>query len=183
MNCMSSDDSARIEGDAGRGRRAEAKSPETSDRPAWRPAGESGEVGPGVPEALPRTLRAVGDRLGASAIDQLWIFPPLVRGRREWGLVAAGCFDGDGGRRVVTARYAAERTGKGLYLDSRMLDEGVVPAGRLSRVMSGVAKRGPAPLGGPRLVEIGGGAVQFDSLMSDFADDLFDEAVAGERAA
>lgn len=152
-------------------------------RRAWSPERESDEAGPGVPEALPRTLRAVGERLGASAIDQLWIFPPLVRGRREWGLVAAGCFDGDGGRRVVTARYAAERTGKGLYLDSRLLDEGVVPAGRLPRVMSGVAKRGPEPLGGPRLVEIGGGAAQFDSLMSTFADDLFEEVVAGERAA
>jgi len=43
-------------------------------------------------------------RLGPAAIDRLWIFPPLVRGRREWGLVAAGCFDGAGARRPVTAR-------------------------------------------------------------------------------
>lgn len=45
-------------------------------------------AGPGVPEALPRTLRLIGDQLGADTLDQLWIFPPLVRGRKEWGLVA-----------------------------------------------------------------------------------------------
>lgn len=168
-----------MNGHIGRARDGAAR---TRERRAWRPGREVGEAGPGVPEALPRTLRAVEERLGASAIDQLWIFPPRVRGRKEWGLVAAGCFDGDGGRRVVTARYAAERTGKGLYLDSRMLDEGVVPAGRLPRVMSGVAKRSPEPLGGPRLVEIGGGEARFDSFMSTFADGLFEEAVSGARA-
>ena len=139
--------------------------------------------GPGVPEALPRTLREVGRRLGLSAIDRLWIFPPLVRGRREWGLVAASCFDGQGARRLVTARYEAERTGKGLYLDSRLLDEGVAPPDRLPRVMEGVVKRGPEPLGSPRLVEVGGGAEAFDALMGDFAGVLFEEAVIGPRAA
>ena len=49
----------------------------------------SNDAGPGVPEALPRTLAMVVARLGAERIDRLWIFPPLIRGRREWGLVAA----------------------------------------------------------------------------------------------
>ncbi len=56
------------------------------------------KAGPGVPEALPRTLRLIGDRLGADTLDQVWIFPPLVRGRKEWGLVAVsrlGVDDGD----------------------------------------------------------------------------------------
>ncbi len=139
--------------------------------------------GPGVPEALPRTLREVGNRLGPGAIDRLWIFPPLVQGRREWGLVAASCFDGRGARRLVTARYSAERTGKGLYLDSELLDEGVAPADRLPRVMEGVVKRGPEPLGSPRLVEVEGGVEAFESLMADYDGGLFEETVAGPRPA
>ena len=146
-----------------------------------RPVAEADD-GPGVPEALPRTLLEVGRRLGLSAIDRLWIFPPLVRGRREWGLVAASCFDGRQARRVVTARYSAERTGKGLYLDTQLLDEGVAPPDRLPRVMEGVAKRGPEPLGKPRLVELGGGADEFDALMADYAAGLFEEAVTGPPA-
>lgn len=145
-----------------------------------RPASEADE-GPGVPEALPRTLREVGMRLGPAAIDRLWIFPPLVRGRREWGLVAAGCFDGAGARRLVTARYTAARTGRGLYLDTQLLDEGVAPFDRLPRVMEGVVRRGPEPLGSPRVVELGGDADAFEDLMADFPGDLFEEAVAGPR--
>jgi hypothetical protein len=144
--------------------------------------GDAGDDGPGVPEALPRTLREVGRRIGPDAIDRLWIFPPLVRGRREWGLVAASCFDGSHARRLITARYSAQRTGRGLYLESQLLDEGVAPAERLPRVMAGVVRRGPRPLGSPRLVEVAGGRSAFDSLMADFAGELFEEAVAGPRA-
>lgn len=135
--------------------------------------------GPGVPEALPRTLREVGERLGPEAMDRLWIFPPLIRGRREWGLVAAGCFDGSGARRLVTARYSAQRTGKGLYLETRMVDQGVAPADRLPRVMEGVVRRGPAPLGSPRNVEVGGESGSFEAFMGGFSDELFEEAVIG----
>ena len=135
--------------------------------------------GPGVPEALPRAVRELGRRLGAEAIDRLWVFPPLIRGRREWGLVAASCFDGGTARRRVTATYAAQRTGRGLYLDTALLDQGVAPADRLPRVMEGVVRRGPAPLGGPRIVEVGGAEEAFDAFMEDFADELFKEAVKG----
>ena len=148
-------------------------------RPA--PAMEA-EADPGVPEALPRAVREMAGRLGHAAIDCLWIFPPMVRGRREWGLVAASCFDQGGSRRVVTARYSAERTGKGLYLDTRLLDEGVAPADRLPRVMEGVVRRGPQPLGSPRLVELGGCEDTFESLMADYPAELFEETVAGPRA-
>jgi len=121
--------------------------------------------------------------LGPAAIDRLWIFPPMVRGRREWGLVAASRFDGSRARRLVPARSSAQRTGRGRYLDSRLLDEGVAPADRLPPVMEGVVKRGPKPLGSPRSVEVAGGTEAFDALMAGFDGDLFEEAVAGPRAA
>ena len=137
------------------------------------------EDGPGVPEAVPRAVRELGRRLGVASIDRLWIFPPLIRGRREWGLVAASSFEGERARRLVTARYSARRTGKGLYLDARYLDQGVAPADRLPRVMEGVVRRGPAPLGGPRVVEVGGDSAVFDAFMKDFDDELFKEVVKG----
>lgn len=117
--------------------------------------------------------------MGPSAIDSLWIFPPRVRGRREWGLVAAGCFESGEGRRLITARYTAQRTGKGLYLDTQLVDEGVAPADRLPRVMRGVVRRAAEPLGSPRQVEVGGGAEAFESLMADFSPEVFEEEVAG----
>ena len=135
--------------------------------------------GPGVPEALPRTIQVVRSRLGTAAIDCLWIFPPRVRGRREWGLVAASCFEAGTGRRLVTARYTAQRTGRGLFLDTRLVDEGVAPADRLPRVMEGVVRRGAEPLGAPRREELGGEAKAFDALMADFPSGLFEEDVAG----
>lgn len=150
--------------------------------PSHRPLAPDADEGPGVPEALPRTLREVVGRLGPAAIDCLWIFPPRVRGRRESGLVAASCFEGGSGRRLVTARYTAERTGKGLFLDTRLLDEGTAPADRLPRVMLGVVRRSAEPLGSPRLVELNGATEACESLMADFPGSLFEEAVAGPRA-
>lgn len=151
--------------------------------PVRPPVTAEADDGPGVPEALPRTLREVGTRVDPAAIDCLWIFPPLVRGRREWGLVVVGCFDGGGSRRLVTARYSAERTGKGLYLDTQLLDEGVAPSDRLSRVMEGVVRRGPEPLGSPRVVELGGAPEAFESLIGEYPGELFREDVAGPPSA
>ena len=50
---------------------------------------------PGVPEALPRTLIRLRDHLGVENIDRLWIFPPVRRGRRETGLIAASLYTGE----------------------------------------------------------------------------------------
>jgi hypothetical protein len=50
------------------------------------------DTGVGVPEAVGMTLRMLERELGADAMDRLWIFPPLVRGRRERGLVAVSCY-------------------------------------------------------------------------------------------
>jgi len=57
----------------------------------------------------------------------------------------------------------------------------VAPFDRLPRVMEGVVRRGPEPLGSPRVVELGGDADAFEDLMADFPGDLFEEAVAGPR--
>ena len=121
------------------------------------PKGAAPPGGPedGVPEALPRTVLRTGRTLGAAAIDRLWLFPPLVQGRREWGLVVAACYRGESSRRLVSARYAAARNGRGLFLEVEVREEGVMPPDRVARVMEGVARRGPEPLGAPSAVEVG----------------------------
>ena len=132
------------------------------------------DAGPGVPEALPRTLAMVVERLGAERIDRLWIFPPLIRGRREWGLVAASAYTEDGERRLLhTAPYTAERTGQGLQLTHDLHEQGEAPPDRLPRVMSGVVHRSPEELGEPREVVVEGNPETLAELLGEFAPHLF----------
>lgn len=135
------------------------------------------ELGPGVPEAIPRTLQGLGRRLGAGTLDRLWIFPPMVRGRREWGLVAASRFLGEGAderRHLFTAPYTAERTGKGLTLDWQLVEQGEAPPDRLPRVMDGVVRRAGDDLGEAREVEIGGDADLFQALLEELGVHLLE---------
>lgn len=124
----------------------------------------------------------VGERLDPGTIDRLWIFPPLVRGRREWGLVAASrrvesTPDTDEARRrLYTAPYAAERTGRALHLDMQLEVQGEAPPDRLPRVMTGVVARSGDDLGDPREIEIDGSNDRFQELMDDFDPSLFEEA-------
>ena len=111
----------------------------------------------------------VVDRLGAERIDRLWIFPPLIRGRREWGLVAASVFTADGERRGLhTAPYTAERTGQGLQITFDLLEQGDAPPDRLPRVMSGVVHRSAEELGEAREVAVEGSPGTIAELMAEF---------------
>ncbi len=131
---------------------------------------------PGVPEAIPRTLQMVARRLGESEIDRLWVFPPLIVGRKERGLVAASCFTEDGARRLYTAPYTAERTGTGLSVENGIAEEGQAPPDRLVRVMQGVVRRSEIDLGEPRMVEIAGDPEKFMALLDEFDADLLEPA-------
>ena len=86
-------------------------------------------------------------------MDRLWLFPPLVRGRKEWGLVVVSCLSGVKDQRtVITARYAAELTGTGVEFQPDLASEGVAPPERLPVVMDGVVRRSDLPLGTAREV-------------------------------
>lgn len=140
------------------------------------------DSGPGVPEALPRTLQVLARALGPAEIDCLWIFPPLVKGRKEWGLVSISCFGEGGARRVMTARYSAERTGKGLDVETELSEEGSAPPDRLPRVMAGVSFRSDLGLGEARVVEIGGKLEAFEELMAEFDPDFLEPEPESEVA-
>lgn len=135
----------------------------------------SNDAGPGVPEALPRTLAMVVDRLGVENIDRLWIFPPLIRGRKEWGLVAASVFmDDDERRRLHIAPYTAERTGTGLAVQNDLHEQGDAPPGNLLRVMKGVVHRSPEELGEPREIVVERSADPVAELMAEFDPGLLE---------
>lgn len=120
--------------------------------PAQRRAGDD----PGVPGALSRALGELLDRMPVERLDRVWVFPPLRRGRRESGLLAAGCF-GEGDRRLLlTVAYRAEETGKGIAFESAVAEEGEAPADRLPRVILGVVRRAGGELGEPRCLEVAG---------------------------
>ena len=139
------------------------------------------EGGPGVPEALPRTIQRLGRELGVDRIDRLWVFPPLIRGRREWGLVSVSCFAEGEARDLLTATYTAERTGKGLTVETELSEEGLAPPDRLPRVMSGVPRRSPLGLGDARVVEIAGTEDAFRALLGEWDADLFEPEPAPEH--
>ena len=132
---------------------------------------------PGVPEAIPRTLQMMARRLGESEIDQLWVFPPLIIGRKERGLVVASCFTLGGARRLYTASYAAERTGTSLSVENGIADEGQAPPDRLARVMQGVVRRSEMDLGEPRMVQIAGDPEKLRALLDEFDADLMEPVV------
>lgn len=138
--------------------------------PGSSPSAPSGSVDPGVPEALPRVLIRIRDRIGAEAIDLLWIFPPVCRGRREQGLVAVSTFldDGEGRRSMVTVSYSAEETGRGVTVTPSLTREGDAPPDRFPSVIAGVVRRGGEALGEPREVVIEGEAARFEELLEDF---------------
>ncbi len=129
---------------------------------------------PGVPEAIPRTLQMMARRLGESEIDRLWVFPPLIVGRTERGLVAVSCFTEDGARRLYTAPYSAERTGTSLSVENGIAEEGRAPPDRLPRVMQGVVRRSQMDLGEPRMIEIAGDPDKLRALLDEFDADLLE---------
>ena len=128
---------------------------------------------PGVPEALPRTLIRLRERLGVQSLDRLWIFPPVRRGRREQGLIAVSTFqEGEERRTMVTVAYSAEHTGKGVTVEPSFTQEGEAPPDRFSGVMQGVVQRGGEERGEPREVEIEGSPEKFEQLMEEFDADF-----------
>lgn len=133
--------------------------------------------GPGVPEAIPRALQRLWAEFGPEALDRVWIFPPMVSGRKESGLLAVSRYkDGEeGDRRVLSVLpYSAERTGSGLTLDASLDEHGEAPVDRLPRVMEGVVRRAESDLGEPREVEIGGSEERFLECLGTYARELLD---------
>lgn len=131
------------------------------------------DADPGVPEALPRMLIRLRDRLGIENIDRLWVFPPVRKGRREQGLIAVSIFQqGEERRSMVTVAYNAEHTGEGIKVEPSFTREGEALADRFPGVMQGVVRRSGEEKGEPREVLIEASPESFEELMEEY-DDVF----------
>ncbi len=145
-----------------------------------RNPGERKESGPGVPEAIPRGLQSLLHRYGGERLDRVWIFPPLVSGRRESGLLVASVFvEGpEAERRVlVSSPYSGERTGKGLRLDWTVQEQGEAPADRFPRVVEGVVRRAEKDLGEPEELIVDGDEAALLEALSGYPSELLDPAL------
>lgn len=130
-----------------------------------------------MPEAVPQGVQRLVAELGVETLDRIWIFPPLISGRKESGLLAVSRYaEGeDADRRIlVTLPYSAERTGKGLTLESSVEEQGEAPMDRFPRVMEGVVRRTEQDLGEPREVEIQGDAVLLEAFLEEYDTGLLD---------
>lgn len=135
-----------------------------------------------VPDAVGRVLAEIRNRLGEDRIDRVWIFPPLIRGRREWGLVAVSGLTSRSDRRTLfTARYLAELTGKGVTVEIDVGEEGDAPPDRLPRVMDGVARRSDLHLGEAREVDVSGDADRFTVLLAEYGGEAGLQFLREER--
>jgi hypothetical protein len=157
--------------------------------------------GPGVPEAVPHCLQRVAAALGVAALDRIWVFPPLVSGRSESGLLAVSHFpsapeaekaagvavDGEGAEAPASAvvqdedrrllsilPYTAERTGKGLAVEGELTEQGEAPLDRFPRVMEGVVRRTDLDLGDPEELEIEGRDEAFLEILARYDRALLD---------
>lgn len=147
-----------------------------------RPTPGIGRVGgrndPGVPVALPMAGRVLAQRVDSSRIDRLWVFPPTLRGRRESGLLVASLLiPNEADRRVlVTLRYTAEETGKGVVFEPALQEEGTAPPDRLPRIIAGVVRRSGMEGGDPREIPVEGHPETFEQWLADL------DAAAREEA-
>jgi hypothetical protein len=126
---------------------------------------------PGVPEAEGRALAELLQHVPAPRVDGLWRFPPLRKGRRESGLLAASVLpetDPEAPRRIlVTLAWRAEETGRGVNFETAFLEEGEAPPDRLPRVMAGVVRRMDEAAGEPRYLSVGGDPEPLRDLMRE----------------
>lgn len=125
----------------------------------------------GVAGALVEAVRRLGARVPPEGIDQLWIFPPRLRGRTESGVLAAGCYLEGEQRLLVTMAYQAEETGKGVTFASTFHEEGEAPESRLPQVIDGVVRRSAEEGGPPRAVALQGDPALFLALVEELASD------------
>jgi len=124
------------------------------------------DPGPGVPEAIPQMLLKISRQLKTETMETLWIFPPLINKRKEWGLIAIGCYTEGDSRLLYTARYSARREGSSISLDAQISEEGEAPVDSLPRVMAGVVKRSKIDLGSPKTYMIEGRNEKFQTLLT-----------------
>ena len=101
-------------------------------------------------------------------LDTLWLFPPLRSGRKETGVLAAGCLVAEPDRRaLVTLAYRSEETGAGVEFHTAIHEEGEAPRDRLPRIMAGVVRRVEGAGGDPRRFDLEGDPTRLEAVLAE----------------
>ena len=135
----------------------------------------SGMNGSSSPEhALPleHRLRALGENVSASSIDELWVFPPLPNRDVACEFLVLICFDGQDRRRILTAHVDAERAdpeSDEFEWVQRIKEHGAVPRPWISEIPDRMLRR-LAESGVPEIVEVGGSAEAWEAAIARFAN-------------
>jgi hypothetical protein len=127
-------------------------------------------------------LEGLAEKLPASAIDELWIFPVRRSGNNESTVIVASAFvEGDDARRRIITAHLTNRQVQGKILAQRMVDEqGIAPAERIGRLVHGVLRRLDEELAAlpPREVSIQREPARWDALVQELTNTGRAEPVA-----
>lgn len=135
-----------------------------------------GVKGPSRPDRilpLDRRLRALAERIPASDIDQVWIFPPLPNRDHACEFLVLVCYDGgDDRRRILTSHVDAEfREPEGDEFEwvQRVREHGTAPLRWVTEMPERLLQR-LNDAGVPEVVEIGGKCAAFEDAVDRFTN-------------
>ena len=97
---------------------------------------------PGVGAGWARVADALAAQVDPSEIEGIWLFPPVRREEREWGVAVIACSTEDQRRRIYTATYMMITRGREKGDGKISVEEvGESPATVLEDVLRGVRDR------------------------------------------
>ena len=97
---------------------------------------------PGVGPGWTRVVQSLAGAVPATAIDRVWLFPPIRREEREWGTAVVACHTGDDRRRLYTASYLLVVRGRERGQGRVTVEEvGDSPPAVVHEVIAGVQER------------------------------------------
>lgn len=136
-----------------------------------------GNTGPARPDrALPvhLRLRAIGDKLPTSSIDELWVFPPLPDREIACEFIVLVCFDGGADRRrIVTSHVDAhfsDPEADQFEWVQRVREHGAAPVRWLAQMPERLLQR-LADAGIPEVVEVGGRTQAWEEAIQRFTNE------------
>lgn len=122
------------------------------------------------PMELDVRLRAVHEELGATAVDQVWVFTPLPHQDPASEFVLLSCYDGaPDRRRVVVARLcleALDEEGHDVRWIQRLEVHGTAPRDAIPRLAERLSRRAGDPTT-PVVAEIGGLPDRWEAFLRD----------------
>ncbi len=135
--------------------------------------GKGGQLRPDRVLPVHLRLRALGEKLPTSSIDELWVFPPLPDRELACEFIVLVCYDGGPDRRrIVTshvdAHYSDPESDQFEWIQ-RVREHGAAPLRWLAEMPERLLQR-LADAGIPQVVEVGGHLQAWEEAIERFAN-------------